>query len=196
MPVVLARVACAALLSGLLAGMSAGCSRGVVRPDELRGRDVASMAERELEAENPELVTGTLKCPDLAFRVGASVRCMRTTTLTNGRVVKVAGTVRVTSLASGGRLHVAMDEHAAEFGVSGGQVAAELRRRLRQLFRREDGTVTCPYLPARVGATVRCHLRIGKIRRTVDAVVTGVDAEKYGVRYDFQPHGTPTAKPS
>ena len=196
MPLTLARVAFAMMLSGLLAGLTTGCGQDAVRPDELHGRDVARMAERELEAENPQLVAGTMTCPDLAFRVGASVRCLRTTTMTDGRVVKVGGTVRVTALSSGGRLHVAMDREAAEFGVAGGRLAAELRRRYRHLFQHEQGSVTCPYLLARVGATVRCHLRIGTLHRSVDAVVTSVDAESYDVHYEFRPSGGPAAAPT
>lgn len=192
MPVVLVRVACTLLLAGL----SAGCGPDVTRPDTLHGKDVARMAEHELEAENPQLVSGALTCPDLAFRVGAAVRCLRTTTLTNGRVVKVAGTVRVTSLASGGRLHVAMDKEAAEFGVSGAQVAAELRRRYPRLFHGQPGAVSCPYVRGRLGSTATCRVQVGATRRLVDAVVAHVDAATYDVRCSFRSHDQPSAAPS
>src|SRR3954454_6488033 len=116
------------------------------------------MAERELEAESLGLAYGTLACPALELRVGASVRCVRTTAFGDGRVVKVRGTVRVTSLASGGRLHVAMDHEAAEFGVSGERVAAELRRRSRHLFHRSPGAIDCPYLRGQVGDRTTCDV--------------------------------------
>jgi hypothetical protein len=184
MLVVAVRIACALLVVTL----PAGCGDEVVRLHELGGDKVAAMAERELEAENPGLAAGSLTCPDLRFRVGASVRCLRTTTLPNGRIVKVGGTVRVSSLASGGRLHVAMDSKASEFGLSGAQVASELRRQYPHLFRGEPGAVDCPYLRGELNATVACHVRVGGDRRTVDAVVAQVDPAAYSVRCRFRPH--------
>jgi hypothetical protein len=184
MLVVAVRIACALLVATL----PAGCGEEVVRLDNLDGDKVAAMAERELETENPGLNAGSLACPDLDFRVGASVRCLRTTTLPNGRIVKVGGTVRVSSLASGGRLHVAMDGKASEFGLSGARVAAELRRQYAQLFGGQPGAVTCPYLRGEVGATVACRVRVGGDRRTVDAVVAQVDPAAYAVRCRFRPH--------
>jgi hypothetical protein len=184
MLVVAVRIACALLVAAL----PAGCGEDVVRLDNLDGAKVAAMAERELEAENPGLTAGSLACPDLDFRVGAQVRCLRTTTLPNGRIVKVGGTVRVSSLASGGRLHVAMDGKASEFGLSGAQVAAELRRQYAQLFHAEPGAVDCPYLRGELHATVACHVRVGSHRRRVDAVVAQVDPEAYAVHCRFRPH--------
>jgi hypothetical protein len=187
MPVVAARIACAMVLAAL----PTGCGHEVTMPDHLAGTAVARMAERELEAENPGLAAGTLTCPDLDLRVGSSVRCVRTTALGNGRIVKVAGTVQVASMASGGRLHVAMDSQAVEFGVAGDQVAADLRRHYRGLFHRTPGAVDCPYLRAKLGARATCRVRIGSTRRTVDVVVTQVDPQEYDVRYTFRPHRAP-----
>ena len=172
----------------VLAALPAGCGHDVTMPDHLTGTAVARMAERELEAENPRLAAGTLTCPDLEFRVGRSVRCVRTTTLAKGRIVSVGGTVRVSSMASGGRLHVAMDSEAAEFGVTGDQVAADLRRQYHRLFHRAAGAVDCPYLRGQVGARATCHVRTGTARRAVDAVVTQVDPDEYDVRYTFRAH--------
>jgi hypothetical protein len=180
-----------------LALVVSGCGHHVSLPDELTGRSVASMAEHELEAENPRLTHGALRCPDLDFRPGASVRCVRTTTLDNGRVVKVGGTVRVTSMASGGRLHVAMDPRATEFGVTGAQVATELRRRSPQLFRQAPGAIDCPYLRGQVGARASCVVHVGGARHVLDAVVTRVDAASYDVSYAFRPRPKgPSAPPS
>jgi hypothetical protein len=176
----------------LLVLLGAGCGRHVVPPDSLAGAEVGRMAEHELEAENPRLAPGTLRCPDLDFRVGASVRCLRTADLGQGRVVKVAGTVAVTSLASGGRLHVALDDTAQEFGISGDQVATELRRRYAQLFGGHPGAVECPYLRGAVGNRVTCRVQVGGARRAVDAVVTRVDRVQYRTVCAFRPHGAPS----
>ncbi|MBW8750445.1 MAG: hypothetical protein JF565_03375 [Propionibacteriales bacterium] len=192
MPAVAAQIACAMVLAAL----PAGCGSDVRLPDQLSGSSVGSMAERELETENPRLAHGSLSCPALDLRVGASVRCLRTTAFGDGRIVKVRGTVRVTSLASGGRLHVAMDTEATEFGVSGDRVATELRGQARHLFHRSAGSVDCPYLRGQVGARSTCDVRIGHTQRVVDAVVTDVDAEQYDVRYSFRPHPLATPTPA
>ena len=171
----------------MLGLVSAGCAgRAGAGPDpqvslpaSIDGTEVAGMAERELEAENAGMAGGQLRCPDLELRVGASVRCVRTVQLAGGRVVKVRGTVAVTSLASGGRLHVAMDESPEEFGVAGGHVAADVRRRYHG---RATG-VRCPYLPGRVGATVTCRLTVSGDRRAVRVTVTAVDAADYRTTY-------------
>ena len=172
----------------VLAALPAGCGHEVTMPDHLTGAAVARMAERELEAENPRLAAGSLTCPDLELRVGRSVRCVRTTTLGSGRIVRVEGTVRVASMASGGRLHVAMDTRAAGFGVTGDQVAADLRRQYPRLFHRAAGAIDCPYLRGKVGARATCHVQVTGASRAVDAVVTQVDPEEYGVRYTFRRH--------
>jgi hypothetical protein len=162
-----------------------GCGgRDTAGPDRLAGSEVATMAERELEAENPRMAPGSLTCPDLAFDVGASVRCLRTTELSEGRVVKVRGTVEVTSLAAGGRLHVALDERAAEFGLAGNHLAAEVRRRYAQRFRVQPDRVDCPYLRGAVGTRVSCRLEADDAGRDVDVEVTAVDQESY--RTDFR----------
>lgn len=192
MPAVAAQIACAMVLAAL----PAGCGQDVRLPDHLSGSSVGSMAERELETENPRLEHGSLSCPALDLRVGASVRCLRTTAFGDGRIVKVRGTVRVTSLASGGRLHVAMDSEAAEFGLSGDRVATDLRRQSGHLFHRSPDRIDCRYLRGQVGARSTCDVQIGGTRRVVDAVVTGVDAEAYAVRYTFRPHPLATPTPA
>lgn len=167
----------------LLGLVATGCGRDVGVPDRLAGDSVARMAEQELEAENPGLAPGTLSCPDLEFRVGASVRCLRTTELSGGRVVKVGGTVRVTSRDSGGRLHVAMDEHAREFGLAGEQLVAGVRRKYRHRFGVEPSRLDCPYLRGAVGARVTCRLEAAGARHDVDVVVTAVDPASYATTY-------------
>jgi hypothetical protein len=184
MPAVSVRIACVLVVAAL----PTGCGHAATLPDRLAGGAVATMAERQLEVENPRLAKGSLSCPDLDLHVGATVRCLRTTALGKGRIAKVGGTVRVTSLASGGRLHVAMDSQAVEFGLTGDQLAADLRR--RRLPRRPTDAVECPYLPARVGARATCHVRADRARRAVDAVVTWVDVEQYDVRYTFRARQT------
>ena len=173
-----------ALVHGLLlAAMVSGCGGGTPAPDHLDGHAVARMAEHELEAENTGLAPGSLSCPDLDFRVGASVRCVRTIGLSGGRVVKVAGTVSVTTRASGGRLHVAMDQQAREFGLGGDAFVAAVRARYRQRFGLDPTRLDCPYLRGVVGARVTCTVDTGGGRRDVDVVVTAVDPATYGTSY-------------
>ena len=175
------------LLTGacvLCVGLLGSCGREAISlPDRLDGGAVSRMAERELEAENPRMAVGTLTCPGLKFRRDASVRCLRTVELSEGRVVKVPGTVTVSSVAGGGRLHVAMDDRAEEFGLSGEQVAVGVRQAFaRRLHLRPTG-VTCPYLRGAVGATVTCRVDGAGPRQTAEAEVTGVDAAEYRTSY-------------
>ena len=169
----------ARVVLGLLVAATSGCGRDVVALDQISGTDVATMAERELEAENPQMVPGTLTCPDLELRAGASVRCMRTATLDGGRWVKVRGVITVTSLASGGRLHVRMDDDATEFGVTAEHLASEVGRRAGVRPTR----VRCPDLRGSVGEVVTCQVRAGGRQQEVDVVVTQVDPEDYRTTY-------------
>jgi hypothetical protein len=174
--VAVAGVGCALLL--------AGCGgRAATGPDRLAGADVATMAERELEAENPRLTTGMMTCPDLDFEVGASVRCLRATELSGGRVVKVRGTVTVTSVESGGRLHVVMDEQPAEFGLTGSRVATDVRQRSQRWFHARPSRVDCPDLRGEVGATITCRVVIAGKRHAVDVLVTAVDRDAFRTSY-------------
>jgi hypothetical protein len=172
----------------LLCLVVAGCGGDVTVLDEIDGDKVATMAERELEAQNPRLAPGTLDCPDLDFEAHASVRCMRTTELGQGRVVKVVGTVTVTSLTSGGRLHVAMDDEAQEFGLAGDYLAADVRRQYVQRGGAEPSRVDCPYLRGKVGTVVTCRLEAGGARHDVDVVVTAVDPAGYRTSYVAKAH--------
>jgi hypothetical protein len=168
----LAHVVVVALLAG-------GCGNDTALPDEIAGSQVGTMAERELEAQNPGIAAGTLVCPDLSLDVGAEVRCVRTAELSEGRVVKVDGTVEVTSLSSGGRLHVTMDDRASEFGVTGDQVATEVRAR----FGARPAVVACPYLLGKVGTVVTCRVEVGSRRLDVRVEVTAVDPHSYRTTY-------------
>jgi hypothetical protein len=169
-----------AILAVLLAG---GCDDTTAMPDEIDGSKVATMAERELEAENPRIAAGTLACPDLDLQVGASVSCLRTSELSEGRVVKVNGTVEVTSRSAGGRLHVAMDDQASEFGVAGDHLAADLRGQYVRLFRIQPTRLDCPYLRGAVGTVVACRIEVAGTRREVEVVVTSVDPGSYRTTY-------------
>lgn len=170
-------------LAALVVGLAlAGCGKDVPAVDVLDGAEVATMAERELMAENPRMAPGTLSCPDLEFEVGASVRCLRTTELSGGRVVKVAGRVEVTAVDAGGRLHVAMDESAAEFGLAGEQLAAELRPRF--VSAGSEPVVECPYLRGAVGQRITCRIEVGDVRRELVVVVTAVDEATYDTDYE------------
>ena len=181
-------VAVRVVLGLLIAAGGSGCGRDVVALDHISGSKVAAMAERELEAENPRMAPGRLSCPDLDFRAGAWVRCMRTATLSGGRWVRVSGVIKVTSLVSGGRLHVTMDDHAAEFGVSGDHLAADLSHRYVQRFKVQPSRVRCPDLRGAVGATVTCQVVAGGTRQDTDVVVTRVDPTSYATTYITRAH--------
>jgi hypothetical protein len=174
----------------LVALVSLGCAlltgcggHGVTGPDRLAGSDVAAMAERELEAENPRMATGVLTCPDLDLEVGASVRCLHTAVLTGGRIVKVRGTVTVRSLDSGGRLHVAMDRQPLEFGLTGDRVGTDVARRFLRRSGVRPRAVHCPYLRGEVGTTITCRVLATRRRHDVDVRVTSVDPDGYGTSY-------------
>jgi hypothetical protein len=176
-----AGLGCALLLAGCGEPPATG-------PDRLTGADVATMAESELEAENPSLTTGMLTCPDLDFAVGASVRCLRTTELSGGRVVKVRGTVTVTSVESGGRLHVVMDEQPAEFGLTGSRVAVDVRERYQRRYHARPRRVDCPYLRGEVGTTITCRVVVAGTRHHLDVQVTDVEPEGFATSYVVKTH--------
>lgn len=188
MNAVAVRVAFAVLVALLTAGCGGGPAPPVASaslPREIDGSQVGTMAERELESQNPGMASGTLACPDLSLDVGATVRCLRTTELSEGRVVKVNGTVEVTSLSSGGRLHVTMDDEATEFGVTGDQVATAVRHRVGA----PTAVVRCPYLLGKIGTVVTCRVEAGGRRRDVEVEVTAVDPQGYRTTYVVrQPH--------
>jgi hypothetical protein len=178
---------------GLLVLLGAtGCGRDVAVLDDIAGNKVSTMVERELEAQNPGLAPGRLTCPDLDFTIGAAVRCLRTTELSHGRVVKVRGLVEVMSIASGGRLHIEMDAHATEFGVSGDHLAADLRQRYLKRVHAQPSRLDCPYLRGAVGTTVTCQVEIGGKLKHVDVEVIAVDPESYRTTYVVGPHRTPS----
>ncbi|MBO9522142.1 MAG: hypothetical protein J7518_11450 [Nocardioidaceae bacterium] len=91
------------------AGCGAGADTTPARRTTLSGTRVATMAETALEAQNPRIAPGTMTCPRLRLEVGREVRCRRTAVLPGGRQVRLGVTVRVTSEAGAGRLHVEVD---------------------------------------------------------------------------------------
>lgn len=174
----------------LLAVLLSGCGGEAASvPGHLDGDSVARMAERQLEVQNARLVKGTLSCPDLDFRVGASVRCVRRTELSGGRVVTIGGTVTVTAGDSGGRLHVAMDRNVQEFGLSGEQLADGVATQYRRRFGIEPRALHCPYLRGVVGARVTCRLQGARVRHRVAVVVTAVDPATYTTTYRLDVRG-------
>jgi hypothetical protein len=177
----------------LLLLLTTGCGGTDTSVDVLKGKDVGVLAERQLETQNPTMSPGTLACPDLDFEVGASVRCLRTTELSEGRVVKVEGTVEVTAKESGGKLHIKMDDHAKEFGLAGTYVANGVRQQYARRFHREPGRLDCPYLRGEVGNEITCHLEFAGDSRDVDVVVTAVHPAQYDTDYTFKAAGVSTS---
>jgi hypothetical protein len=174
----------------LLAVLVSGCGgEGASVPDHLDGDSVARMAEHQLEVQNPRMAKGTLTCPDLDLRVGASVRCVRRTELSGGRVVTIGGTVSVTARDSGGRLHVAMDRNVREFGLAGEQLAEGVAKQYRRRFGIEPRALRCPYLRGVVGARVICRLQGAGSRHQVAVVVTAVDPATFTTTYHLDVRG-------
>lgn len=174
-------LAVATVLLGLLP--VAGCGGDDRPPAQLTGDRVAAMAERELEAENPEAAPAEMTCSDLEFRIGASTRCSRVAGLSGGRWVRVYGTVRVTGTADGGSLHVQMDDEAAEFGLSGDRVGALLRDQVGAESGISD--VECPALTGEIGTSLVCSAeRDGEVIR-LRATVIAVDADRYDATLRF-----------
>lgn len=143
--------------------------------DHLPGAEVGAMAERELERAHPGMAPGRLSCPDLRWSVGSSVRCVQLATLSAGRQLRIPGTVRVTDLAGGGRLHVRLDDEVAEYGLAAEYLTSELIRAATRRFGAVPTTAGCPYLSGPVGTTVVCTLVTRDRPRTVRARVTARD---------------------
>ena len=153
--------------------------------DEIPGDRVATMAEHQLEAMHSDLATGTMTCPRLDFAVDASVRCVRIAVLSDGRQIRVLGTVRVTSTRDGGRLHVRLDDKVSEFGVTGAQLGKDLRARSRRVLRVAPDQVTCPYLAGRAGTSVQCRVVVGRHTLVAKVRAVRVVPSQYRTVYRF-----------
>lgn len=179
-------------LLGTLAVLVSGCgsSEGGATPepkaastmDVLPGERVGELAEKQLEAEHQEMAPGTVDCPDLKFELAAEVRCMKTATLSEGRRVKVAGTVTVTSTEGYGKLHVLLDDEVAEYGVDADHLAGQVEQWLRAQGK-EPAEVRCPYLVGEPDAVVTCTADVAGRRAKVAVAVTEVDDEEFRTRY-------------
>ncbi|MCW2755740.1 MAG: hypothetical protein JWQ32_3151 [Marmoricola sp.] len=169
-------------MSGLIL---TGCGSTVLHIDHLAGREVGVMAEHRLEEMHPGMAPGTLTCPTLRFRAGASVRCVRVAELSGGRVVRMYGTVRVVSTRDGGDLHVAMDRDVAEFGVSSQRLQQDLTAILAKRTSTVPTAVRCPFLAGPTGTSVHCTVQLGKGTTSVAATVTGTDPATYRTSYRF-----------
>ena len=173
---------------GLLALVGCGSSSGEPAAEPsvdltvLPGERVGELAEKQLEAEHLEMATGTIDCPDLRWEVDASVRCEKTAELSDGRRVKVRGTVTVTSVAGFGKLHVELDEDVAGFGVDAGHLSTEVSSWVKARSARA-GAARCPYLPGREGAVVHCKVRVAGKKALVRVSVTDVDDDEFRTSY-------------
>jgi hypothetical protein len=174
-----------AVASVLLLG---GCGTGTparTLPGTLPGAQVGAMAERQLESAHPRMAVGTIVCPDLRFRVGREVVCVRTAELSGGRQVEVRVRVRVTSLREGGRLHVRTEDRVSAYRITGEHLAADLRARVLERYRIRPDAVRCPVLPGRVGARVRCSVMFGNGRLIAPVTTRSCDDSSYEIRYAF-----------
>ena len=157
----------------------AGCGEATPAAMTFSGERVARIAENQLEARRPALAPGVVSCSDLDFVVGARARCARTSALSNGRGVRVLGTVTVMSVRDGGRLHVHFEERAASFWVRGAYLADRARRWLDARHPPAAAAVSCPDLPGETGREVTCEA--GDV--AVGVLVTATVPETYAVRY-------------
>ncbi|MCZ4500806.1 MAG: hypothetical protein JWQ74_3361 [Marmoricola sp.] len=152
--------------------------------DRLAGARVGAMAERELENAHPGMAAGHLTCPDLRWTVGAAVRCVQVAVLSAGRQVRIPGTVTVTDVAGGGRLHVRLDDRVAEYGVAASYLSSELTEVATRRLGVVPSKVRCPYLSGPVGTTVRCAVAAGR-EHVVRARVTSRDDASNATGFTF-----------
>jgi hypothetical protein len=179
----------ALLVAGLTALTGCGAGTDVTTPvsspsiDSLPGAQVGKLAEEQLEAENLEMAVGRVTCPDLAWTVDASVRCVKLSELSDGRRVKIPGTVTVTSTVGGGKLHVALDDKVAEFGVDAHYLASNVTDWVTARTKVVPTTVRCPYLRGIRGATAGCGIDLAGHPGRVRVTVTDVDAKAFRTTY-------------
>lgn len=166
----------------------AGCSADDVPEaaatpiDFLPGDRVGELAEKQLEAEHLAIAVGKVTCPDLDWQVNASVRCVKVSELSDGRRVTVPGTVTVTSTENWGKLHIALDDRATEFGVDAGHLTGKVTDWVTSQAG-SPNAVDCPYLTGVVGTIVRCAVTVANEKRVVLVTVTTVDPDDYRTRY-------------
>lgn len=186
------RYAALAAVGLLLAGC--GSTPGLVsepRLTSLPGFQVGTMAERQLEADHPGMAPGRLTCPDLAWKVGAMVRCIQVVVLSGGRQLRIPGTVAVTSTSAGGQLHVHLADAVSDYGVTAEHLTSDLRDQAVKRLRGGVRKVSCPYLSGPVGTTVRCVLRARGATRAVLARITDRDPADNATAYEFLWQPTP-----
>jgi hypothetical protein len=170
----------------LVAGCGTPSGAATPKMDHLTGERVGTMAEQQLENEHPGMAAGEVTCPDLKWRVGAAVRCVQVAVLSGGRQLRINGTVKVVSLRDGGRLHVELDDHVAEYGITPERLQSDLAAVVLRRVRRAATKVTCPYLSGPIGHSVRCTLHVGGRQAAASATVIGLDAQDYQTSYQFK----------
>lgn len=153
--------------------------------DVLPGAAVGEMAERRLEEAHPGMAPGLMTCPDLDWKVGASVRCYQLAELSDGRQVSIGGTVSVTDVGGGGKLHVQLDDDVAQFGITSTYLTARLTEQAAKRLKHRPGSVTCPYLRGKVGAKATCALVYEGKPEVVIARVTAVDPKENRTSFEF-----------
>jgi hypothetical protein len=183
------------VLVGVLISAVTGCgSAADVQPaasptatiSSLPGPRVGELAEKQLEAEHLEMALGSVTCPDLEWRVNASVRCLKISQLSNGRRVTVPGTVTVTSTRGWGKLHVELDDQVSEFGVDDGHLSRDVGSWVADKAGEKPASVHCPYLRGVRGAVVTCSVSVAGKRSRVLVRVTDVDPGQYLTRYTMR----------
>ncbi len=92
----------------------ASCSSG---PPVIPAKTVSQQADAQLRKQNPKVVAGTMKCPELVGEVGHKIRCVRSAHVSIWDMT-LNGTVRVTKV-EGDRVDFAikMDDDLASFAA-------------------------------------------------------------------------------
>jgi len=91
----------------------------------------------------------------------------------------------VTDVNGGGKLHVQLDDEVASFGVSSTFLSADLTEQAGKRLKNPPASVSCPYLPGKVGAKVTCGILHEGRPKAVVVRVTAVDPEENRTSYFF-----------
>lgn len=180
-----------ALLLLALTGCGGTVTVGSSEDDKISGKEVATKANKALEAQNPEIAHGTLTCPSMLFKLDETARCTRKVTLDDGRQVKLGVTVTIDRVKDGGHFKIKADDKPESFGISGEFIAKDLTQQYTKRFGQPPTKITCPDLPGKVGAKVGCLVTAGGDEGNVDVTATKVNPAEYDTDYTFSGNDVP-----
>ena len=165
-------------------GLAGACSD---TKDEMSGGEVAKVANKQLEKENPEIAHGELTCKALVVKVDAKTRCVRTVAGTAGRLVKIGVGVQVTSIKdTTAHLGIKVDQEPQEFGLTGEFIEDDLAKQYQTRFGSAPDEVDCPYLQGAMGNQITCELTAEGEDHDVEVTVSAVDAANLDTDYTYR----------